>query len=339
MYKSLIRPLLFLLDSETAHDILVKSVSIAPNGLLKPILGCRAESQAPTLKRELMGLSFKNPIGLAAGFDKNCEAPELFSLLGFGHLEIGTVTPKPQPGNPKPRIFRSPKDRALVNRMGFPSKGADVVKQNLKRFLDKNSVRPVIGVNIGKQKDTPLDRAHEDYSCLAKVFSDLADYFTVNISSPNTPGLRDLQEPERLKSILAAVRGETSKPVVVKISPDLSDDALKEIVELLVVEKVSGIAATNTTIDKIPLAINDRPEGGLSGSPLFSKAKNVVQRIKVHSNGKLPIIGIGGIASASDAKAFFDAGASLIQIYTGLIYEGPRVVCKILRGLDRTQIE
>lgn len=335
MYRKVVRPLLFALDSETAHEILIQASKCTPSFLLKNFVpSLVGNTEYHSLQCSVMGINFRNPIGLAAGFDKNCEVPELMSLLGFGHLEIGTVTPKPQYGNPKPRIFRLTKDSALVNRMGFPSKGAEEVKLNLTRYLERNQKRPVIGVNIGKQKETPLEKAPEDYMLVAKEFDNLADYFTINISSPNTPGLRALQEPDRLKPIIDSVRSVTKKPIVVKLSPDLDDESLKTIVQFLISQKVNAISATNTTTGVLNIKSEERPEGGLSGKPLLSLSTTVIQKISEIAKGSVPIIGMGGVFNAADVNTLMKAGASLVQIYTALIYEGPFLLSKILKDLN-----
>ncbi|MFT7581463.1 MAG: dihydroorotate dehydrogenase, partial [Myxococcota bacterium] len=286
------------------------------------------------------GLSFKNPIGLAAGYDKDGIGVQGLQSLGFGHIEVGTVTPLPQSGNPQPRVFRLAKDRAVINRLGFPSRGADFVAGRLRRLLRSDVI---VGVNIGKNKDTPLEAASEDYVSLISQFAPLSDYLVVNISSPNTVGLRRLQARGALEGLIGTLvahrngltdRGQAHVPLLVKLSPDLDDRALDDALQVLLDTGVDGVVATNTTLGRDGLQSPARGEkGGLSGAPLTKRATEVIAKIAQRTHGKLPIIGVGGVASAHEARAKLDAGATLVQLYSGLIYEGPGLVRRILKGL------
>lgn len=295
-----------------------------------------------------LGLPFRNPVGLAAGFDKNAKYLDELSLFGFGFIEIGTVTPLPQGGNEKPRLFRLPKDKAIVNRMGFNNDGMKAIAARLKTFKTKNH-ELIIGGNIGKNKLTPNEVAWMDYEkCFITLF-DVVDYFVVNVSSPNTPGLRDLQQKDVLKKILTHLQNLNSKhqhpkPILLKIAPDLNLHDLDEIIDLCVEINLDGLVATNTTISRDG-CISDSNEiekvgnGGLSGKPLFQKSTEVLTHIRTRTNGKIPVIGSGGIMSASEAMQKLDAGASLIQIYTGFIYTGPSVVRKIVTNIKNQHSE
>lgn len=294
------------------------------------------------LETEVFGLKFRNPVGLAAGFDKNAEYVEEMAALGFGFVEIGTVTPRPQPGNDKPRMFRLTDDDALINRMGFNNQGVDVAATRL-RFI-KNRKNIIVGGNIGKNKDTPNDEAVNDYVYCFDALFDVVDYFVVNVSSPNTPGLRDLQEKEPLLNILRTLqnrnnKGGLSKPILLKIAPDLTDGQLDDIVELVVESGIAGVVATNTTIGREGLQSNPslvKEMGGLSGKPLRARATEVIRYLSDRSNGRFPIIGVGGIHSAEDAAEKLNAGASLVQIYTGFIYEGPGLIKTICKKIAHT---
>lgn len=289
------------------------------------------------LTRELFGLTFPNPVGLAAGFDKQASFYKEFSSLGFGFIEIGTITPKPQDGNPQPRMFRLPKDQGLINRMGFNNGGLEMARKNLQN-RDRNLI---IGGNIGKNKVTPNEHAINDYMECFRGLHDLVDYFVVNVSSPNTPGLRELQDKEPLLRILNALKAEnvklaTPRPILLKIAPDLTNSQLDDIVEIVAESKIDGIIATNTTISREGL--NSRKEllaeaGGLSGVPVRERSTEVIRYLHQKSNGSFPIIGVGGIHSAEDAIEKLNAGASLIQLYTGLIYEGPGLIRSINKAL------
>lgn len=293
----------------------------------------------PRLQTTVFGLTFKNPVGLAAGFDKNADYIEQMSKLGFGFIEIGTVTPKPQPGNDKPRMFRLLNDEALINRMGFNNQGADVAAGRLKHLKEKNGV--IIGGNIGKNKVTPNEEAVNDYIYCFNSLFDYVDYFVVNVSSPNTPGLRDLQEKEPLKKILNTLQDlnhakASPKPILLKIAPDLTDSQLDDIVEIVQDTKIAGVIATNTTISREGLHSDPnlvKEAGGVSGKPLTKRSTEVIKYLSDKSNKAFPIIGVGGIHSAADAIEKLNAGASLIQIYTGFIYEGPGLVAEICKGI------
>jgi dihydroorotate dehydrogenase len=334
------RALLFRLDPEAAHGLSL--ATIARVGRIPPLRAALAsvfsEPQADPV--EAFGLRFPNRVGLAAGYDKNGEAWRGLAALGFGHIEIGTVTPEPQPGNPKPRVFRLVEERSLINRMGFPGRGAAYVAEQLR---GRTPGGPVIGVNIGKQKSTALEEAADDYEELIDVFGPLADYLAVNISSPNTPDLRRLQEQGFLEALLgriAARRDEVAErlgrrvPVLVKLAPDLTDEQLVNAVDAIVEAGIDGIIATNTTIGREGLehALADE-EGGLSGAALTDRSTRIIATIHEHIGGAIPIVGVGGVMSPQDARAKLDAGATLVQIYTGLVYEGPGLVKRILRNL------
>ena len=290
------------------------------------------------LEREIMGLKFKNPVGLAAGFDKNADLVEELAAFGFGFIEIGTVTPLPQPGNDKPRMFRLPADKGLINRMGFNNQGVDVVAARLSR-VKRNGL--VIGGNIGKNKITPNEDAVSDYiKCFDRLF-DVVDYFVVNVSSPNTPGLRELQEKEPLKKILNTLqqrnrKNDISRPILLKIAPDLSESQLDDIIEIVQETNIAGVVATNTTISRDGLVSAEALKietGGLSGKPLTQRSTEVIRYLSEKSKKSFVIIGVGGIHSPEDAVEKLEAGASLIQLYTGFIYEGPGLVKKINKGI------
>lgn len=293
----------------------------------------------PSLERNLWGISFPNPVGLAAGFDKDAKYTDALACLGFGFIEIGTVTPRPQPGNPQPRSFRLPADKALINRMGFNNDGATAAKQ---RLLQRKE-HIIIGGNIGKNKDTPNENAMDDYEKCFNELYDVVDYFVVNVSSPNTPGLRDLQEKQPLMKLLnrlMELNKQTGKPkpLLLKIAPDLTDTQLDDIITIVKETEIQGIVATNTTIDRSNLQtpeaeVESIGAGGLSGKPLTKRATDVIKYLHCKSNGTIPIIAVGGIFTAADAKEKLDAGASLVQVYTGFIYEGPAIVKNICKGL------
>ena len=293
----------------------------------------------PQLKREVFGIKFENPVGLAAGFDKDAKLFDELASFGFGFMEIGTVTPLPQDGNPKPRLFRLKEDNALINRMGFNNEGIEAAVARLRR--KKSNI--IIGGNIGKNKLTPNDKAVDDYEiCFEKLFP-YVDYFVVNVSSPNTPGLRDLQEKEPLTALLNSLqklnnKKENRKPILLKIAPDLSNDQLDDIIAIVAETKIDGVVATNTTIDRSGLktkakALDRVGEGGLSGIPLKKRSTAVIKYLHKKSNKALPIIGVGGIHSAKDALEKLDAGATLVQVYTGFIYEGPALIKRINKAI------
>jgi len=339
MYKRFIKPILFRLSPEKAHGIIAAIIRLP---FAKNILGILYNFQDQRLGIDLAGLHFKNRIGLAAGFDKNANLISEMGSLGFGFIEIGTITPLGQPGNPKPRIFRLPQDHALINRMGFNNLGVEEAIRQLKK-LKKSSL--IIGGNIGKNKITPLENATSDYLiCFTKLFPHV-DYFTVNVSSPNTPDLRELQDKKPLTDILSALQKinqvkENPKPIFLKIAPDVSFEQLDDIIEIVRRTGISGIVATNTTISREGLTTPTRTvetigAGGLSGLPLKSCSTEIIRYIRQKSNGSIPVIGVGGIHSAEDAIEKLEAGASLLQVYTGFIYEGPGLVKSINKVLVR----
>ncbi|MDB5012420.1 MAG: dihydroorotate dehydrogenase [Daejeonella sp.] len=334
MYQ-LIKPLLFKFDPEKIHYAVTAGLKLANKvwGGKSVIRGIYSYDY-PELETEVLGLKFKNPVGLAAGFDKNAELVEELGTLGFGFIEIGTVTPLPQPGNDKPRMFRLPADEALINRMGFNNQGVDVAAERLRK-LKRDGL--IIGGNIGKNKITPNEDAVNDYiKCFDRLF-DVVDYFVVNVSSPNTPGLRELQEKEPLKNILNTLqlrnrKNDISRPILLKIAPDLTDSQLDDIVEIVQETKIAGVIATNTTISREGLhsEVYLRSEtGGLSGKPLTKRSTEVIKYLSEKSQRSFVIIGVGGIHSAEDAIEKLEAGASLIQLYTGFIYEGPDLISRI----------
>ncbi|WNM18332.1 quinone-dependent dihydroorotate dehydrogenase [Flavobacterium capsici] len=335
MYKLLIRPFLFLIDPEKVHYFtfsLIRFLNKIPgfSNLFKSIY----EIKDKRLETKVFGLTFPNPVGLAAGFDKNAVLYKELANFGFGFIEIGTVTPKPQDGNPKKRLFRLKEDAAIINRMGFNNAGVDEVVLKLKQ--NKNVL---IGGNIGKNKITPNENAVDDYIiCFEKLF-DYVDYFVVNVSSPNTPNLRELQEKEpltKLLQVLQNLNNEKSKPkpILLKIAPDLTNEQLLDIIDIVKETKIAGVIATNTTISREGLKSENKVEtGGLSGKPLTNRSTEVIRFLAKKSNKSFPIIGVGGIHSAQDALEKIEAGASLVQLYTGFIYEGPKLVKEINKAL------
>jgi len=335
MYKKIILPFLFLFDPEKVHNFTFLFFKISLN---LPFIGFFIEKiysvKNNKLERKLFGLEFKNPVGLAAGFDKNAKLYKELSRFGFGFVEIGTVTPEPQQGNPKKRLFRLTNDQGIINRMGFNNDGMAKIALRLKK--NKNTL---IGGNIGKNKNTPNTQAVNDYLLCFNHLYDFVDYFVVNVSSPNTPNLRELQNKDSLSLILKSLKDENlkktkPKPILLKISPDLSYQNLSEIVDLVVSLKIDGIIATNTTINRDNLISEHKNEsGGLSGRPVAKKSNEVIKYISEKSNGLIPIIGVGGIHSAQDAIDKIKAGADLVQIYTGFIYEGPSLIKSINKAL------
>lgn len=341
MYR-LIKPLFFQFDPEKVHHFVVKQLNWFHNHfpLGKTVLRSSFDVNIKGLEREVFGIKFRNPVGLAAGFDKNGEYIEALSNLGFGFIEVGTVTPLPQPGNDKPRMFRLQEDEAIINRMGFNNKGVDTLAERLRLLKDKDKTI-VIGGNIGKNKSTPNEEAVNDYiKCFDRLF-DVVDYFVVNVSSPNTPGLRELQEKEPLMHLLNTLQQrnqthEVCRPILLKIAPDLTNEQLDDIVEIVMETKIAGVIATNTTIDRSGLRTSDavvNEAGGLSGKPLTVRSTEVIRYLSNKSNKAFPIIGVGGIHSPQDAKDKLEAGASLVQLYTGFIYEGPGIVKRICKEL------
>ena len=335
MYKKIILPVLFLIDPEKVHNIIFSSMKILFKfPFVKFLVSKFYIIDDSRLEKSLFGIKFKNPVGLAAGFDKNAQLYEELTSFGFGFIEIGTVTPKPQSGNPKKRLFRLVEDSAIINRMGFNNVGVEEVIENLKK--NKSTL---IGGNIGKNKITPNYLAIDDYVTSFNMLFDFVDYFVVNVSSPNTPNLRDLQEKEPLtkliNSLISINRNKTKpKPILLKIAPDLNNNQLLDIISIVKDTGLDGIIATNTTINRDNLkSVNKNELGGLSGKPLTSRSTEVIKFISKNSNKTIPIIGVGGINTVADALEKFDAGADLIQIYTGFIYEGPNLIRSINKAL------
>lgn len=342
MYKYFAKPLLFLISPEKAHAVAVKALRwmcAFPFG--KSILNLLFNYKNQNLETEVFGLKFPNPVGLAAGFDKDGKYFSDMQYLGFGFIEIGTVTPRAQDGNPKPRLFRLPQDEALINRMGFNNEGLDALVSRLKNR--KPGI--IIGGNIGKNKNTPNEAAFEDYKLGFEKLFDYVDYFVVNVSSPNTPNLRELQEKEPLTKLLGYLQKmneakPSPKPILLKIAPDLSNSQLQDIIEIVQQTKIAGVIASNTTISREKLKtskslIDSIGNGGLSGKPLKDAATHVIRYIHKNSNGTIPIIGVGGIHSPEDAIEKLAAGASLVQLYTGLIYEGPCLIKNINKSIAK----
>lgn len=343
MYR-FIKKILFGFPPESIHHGVMRGLKIVnalPFG--KNVLDAFCQPKATGLERNLWGLRFPNPVGLAAGFDKDARYIDELAHLGFGFVEIGTVTPLPQPGNDQPRLFRLPEDKALINRMGFNNEGA---RAAAKRLLKRRS-NIIIGGNIGKNKVTPNEEAISDYEKCFHALFDGVDYFAVNVSSPNTPNLRALQEKEPLKQLLhhlqtLNMQKSRSKPILLKIAPDLTNEQLDDIIEIVQETGLAGIVATNTTISRENLqtpagTLEQIGAGGLSGLPVKARATEVIRYIHQRSGGKIPIIAAGGIFTAADAQEKLDAGASLVQVYTGFIYEGPAIVKKICQGLSQHQ--
>lgn len=338
-----IRKLLFWFPAESVHYF---SMNMLKTGCYIPFVkkGLSKSFSAKSRPVNLFGLTFKNPVGLGAGFDKNAlYLPEL-EALGFGFVEVGTVTPKPQPGNDKPRLFRLPKDKALINRMGFNNDGVKVVAQRLKDWrLSNSNSQLIIGGNIGKNKVTPNEEAYKDYEICFKALFDCVDYFVVNVSSPNTPGLRELQEKDSLRKILSHLQtinqqAVQAKPLLLKIAPDLTTAQIDDVIDLAMEINLDGLVATNTTISRDNLNTGNAEltaigAGGLSGLPVQKRSTEIVQYIHDKTNGQIPIIASGGIFTPADASQKFAAGASLVQVWTGFIYEGPAIVKKIVSGL------
>jgi dihydroorotate dehydrogenase len=349
VYERMLRPLLFRLESERAHELAVESMALL--GRIGPL--CRAmESLArvsPACFRpvDAFGLRFPNAVGLAAGFDKNARAWPAAAALGFGHVEIGTVTALAQPGNPRPRMFRYPAQEAVINRLGFNNEGAEAVASRLSRHPRPGSRRIPLGINLGKSKAVGIDRATEDYLESFGRLADLADYVTLNVSSPNTPGLRQLQDESRLRELLSAVTGANSRrasapgrtrvPILLKISPDLGYPEIDAVIRVAGEFRLDGLIATNTTLARTgPFAIAAEA-GGLSGAPLRARSTEVVRYVARATGGKLPIIGVGGITDILSAAEKLDAGATLVQLYSGLIYRGPFFAARLAWALDDRQ--
>ena len=347
MYK-LLRNILFWFDAEKVHYFSMDAFKflnrISP---VQKLLRKNFNTNTKEITKNVFGLNFSNPVGLGAGFDKNAKYLKELSIMGFGFIEIGTVTPVPQQGNPKPRLFRLPKDKAIINRMGFNNDGAAVIAQRLKKHREtKTSLQGpqlIIGGNIGKNKATPNEDAWKDYEKCFEILRNYVDYFIVNVSSPNTPGLRDLQQKDSLRKILSHLQNlnrarETRRPLLLKISPDLSKEELDDIIDLAIEIKLDGLVACNTTIGRENLLTPDEiilkaGAGGLSGKPLNKKSTDITRYIFEKTNGEIPIITSGGIFSGADAKEKFQNGASLVQVWTGFIYEGPAIVKNICLSL------
>ncbi|MDI1317957.1 quinone-dependent dihydroorotate dehydrogenase [Flavobacterium sp.] len=335
MYKLLIRPILFWFDPEKVHYFsfsFIKLISKIP--FVPAILTSIYEVKDTGLEIEVFGLKFKNPVGLAAGFDKDAKCYQELSNFGFGFIEIGTLTPKPQDGNPKKRLFRLKRDNAIINRMGFNNGGVAAAVERLKK-----NKGVLIGGNIGKNKLTPNEDATSDYLICFETLFEYVDYFVVNVSSPNTPNLRELQEKKPLTKLLQTLQNENNikpkaKPILLKIAPDLTDEQLLDIIDIVNETKIAGVIATNTTISREGLQSENKAEiGGLSGKPLAKRSTEVIRFLSEKSNKAFPIIGVGGIHSAKDALEKLEAGASLLQLYTGFIYEGPKLVSDINKAI------
>jgi len=351
MYK-LLRNILFWFDAEKVHHFSMSILRFSCRfSFIEKLIQKKFRPTGKNLQRNFFGLEFSNPVGLAAGFDKNAKYLHELSALGFGFVEIGTVTPLPQDGNPKPRLFRLPKDRALINRMGFNNEGAAAAAKRLNKFKNAESKlkagqkinKLIIGGNIGKNKITPNEDAWVDYEICFNILHDFVDYFVVNVSSPNTPGLRDLQQKDSLKKILIHLQSlnnakKIQRPLLLKISPDLMQNELDDIIDLALEIKLDGLVAANTTISRDNLIsseneINNAGAGGLSGKPLSKESTSITNYIFEKTKGKIPVISSGGIFTGKDAIEKFNAGASLVQVWTGFIYEGPDIVKKICKSL------
>jgi len=340
MIYSLAKKFLFQKDAEEAHYYVMDRLKKFENKKwFKGFAQKNFQFKSDSLSNELWGLKFKNPVGLAAGFDKDAKYIDALAALGFGFIEIGTLTPRPQDGNPKPRLFRLPKDKAVINRMGFNNGGVDAAVERLKQR--KSDV--IIGGNIGKNKDTPNEEAINDYEYCFRALYDYVDYFTVNVSSPNTPNLRELQDKEPLQRLLTRLQIVNTqlgkdRPILLKIAPDLTNEQLDDIIEIVASTDIDGIVATNTTIDRnvenhSSNEVEEIGAGGLSGKPVREKSTTVIKYLHDKSRGAFPIIAAGGIFTAQDAQEKIDAGATLVQVYTGFIYEGPKIVKNICEGL------
>ncbi|MGD8751918.1 MAG: quinone-dependent dihydroorotate dehydrogenase [Anaerolineales bacterium] len=340
MYQAL-RPYLFKYDAERMHELTILLMRLVGRIPLLSTTLQKRHSAHSRLSCELFGLNFNNPVGLAAGYDKDGVAWRGLACLGFGHIEIGTVTLNPQVGNPRPRIFRLPGNHGIINRMGFPGKGAEFVADQLR---GKRLSGVVLGVNIGKNQTTPLESAAEDYSSLLKIFAPLADYLVVNVSSPNTVGLRRLQARDLLETLLNGLNQDRKQqvnrigrnlPLLVKLSPDLTDQALDDALDVILSTGMDGVIVSNTTVARNCLhGPHSHEQGGLSGDPLRESSTRMIRKVYSRTSGSLPIIGVGGIMKPSDALDKFDAGAKLVQLYTGLIYAGPSLVKDILESLQ-----
>ncbi len=330
-YRRILRPLLFRLDPEISHRLTL--------GLLARLPAFKPAIDPPELRTEAFGLYFSNPIGLAAGMDKDVRAPLAWNMLGFGFAEFGTITPRPQPGNEKPRMWRLLEHRAVINRLGFPGEGLAMVAPRIERLRNRQ-LRMRIGINVGPNKDTPAEKIAEDYATLMTRVAALADFIVINVSSPNTPGLRTFQTPERIRTIVEAMRAAASGaarpvPILLKIAPDLDATAIGEICDAALALELDGIVATNTTLQRDAVGVRSELPGGLSGEPLNPLARAMIARLYEHLRGRITLVGVGGVASAEDAYGQIRAGANLVELYTGLIYQGPGLVRAIKRGLMR----
>ncbi len=345
LYRIVIRPLLFLFEPESVHNFTVfmlKVVLYLP-GIRTLLKFCYGRSEK-ILERELFGIKFKNPVGLAAGFDKNARHYNDLASFGFSFIEIGTVTPLPQPGNPKPRCFRLPRDKALVNRMGINNDGAERIARNLRKY----NPQIIIGGNIGKNTETPNNKAIDDYVRCFDILHEVVDYFVVNVSCPNIGDIKELQDADNLLELLSELQKLSAakpspKPILLKISPDLNYHQLDELIEIAKKTEIAGFVATNTTVLRDNLNTNDRiirkiGKGGLSGLPLRSRSTEVIRYLVEKSEGKIPVIGVGGIISPRDAIEKINAGASLVQLYTGFIYEGPSLIKKVNKEIIRNKL-
>ncbi len=344
MYKKLVRPILFLFNPEFIHNLsflLIKIIFRIP--IISFLLKNHFKLEDVNLETNLLGITFKNKIGLAAGFDKNAELLNEIESFGFGHIEVGTITPKPQPGNPKPRLFRLSKDNALINRMGFNNDGVDKILSRIKSY----NGNLIVGANIGKNKITPNNKAVDDYLYCFKKLLGYVDYFVVNISSPNTPELRKLQSKKYLQTIVQALNTERAKekkgvPIFIKIAPDLRNYEITEIVDICIENKIDGIIATNTTVSRKNIKskkFTSIGEGGLSGMPLKEMSNSIIKYLKSYSKGKIKIIGVGGVFNSDDVIEKLNLGADLVQVYSGWIYEGPSMIKKINNALLNFQKE
>ena len=337
LYRRLLRPILFRFDAERVHHLamgFLHGLGPAMQSWARARNARLLASAATGLEREVFGLKFPNPVGLAAGFDKNALVLPAWEGLGFGFAEVGTITAKAQPGNPMPRLFRVPEIGGLINRMGFNNDGADAVAARLAKLRGTPRwPRIPVGINLGKSKITPIEEATDDYLYSFSRLRDLGDYFVLNVSSPNTPGLRSLQDRPALDRLFATIQSANAgaKPMLVKIAPDLTWEAIDDVLALVEAHRLAGIVATNTTVDQTPVPGHRRQTGGLSGIPVRARSTEIIRHIA--SRTKLPVIGVGGIFSVDDALEKFDAGSALVQLYTGFIYEGPALVARICTGL------
>jgi len=346
MYKILIKPFLFLFNPEKAHNLTFSLLKffLAP-GFMKSLVSSMYCVNSPKLERTIAGIKFPNPVGLGAGLDKDAKVTDEMACLGFGFIEIGTVTPLAQPGNDKPRAFRLPKDEALINRMGFNNEGAKAAAERLSKRKNR---KIIIGGNIGKNKVTPNEKAVNDYVICFNELFDVVDYFVVNVSSPNTPNLRELQDKEPLQNLLQTLQVENrnrpiQKPIFLKIAPDLTNEQLNDIVQIVAATNIAGVVATNTTISRDGLTtdadqVKQMGMGGLSGKPLTKRSTEVIKYLRQHLDKKFAIMGVGGIHSVEDALEKINAGADVVQLYTGFIYEGPGLVKRINKRLATVPI-